>query len=72
MPWIDKVEARMKEAEKRCLRVIQVQAREAQLSAKAKSIGKSDQGSGRIFCFLRSGVGELGALSVKLPLVSIG
>jgi len=49
-----------------------VQAREAQLSAKAKSIGKSDQGSGRIFCFLRSGVGELGALSVKLPLVSIG
>jgi hypothetical protein len=43
MPWIDKAEARMKEAGKRCLRVTQVQLREALLSAKAKSIGKLGQ-----------------------------
>jgi hypothetical protein len=48
MPRIAKAEERMNEAGKRCLRVTHVQAREALLSAKAKTIGKSDQGSERI------------------------
>jgi hypothetical protein len=52
MQWVDEVEAQMKEARKRCLRITDVQVREALLSAKAKSIGKSDQGSERIFHFL--------------------
>jgi hypothetical protein len=44
----------MKEAGKRCLGVTQVQVQEALLSAKAKSIGKSDHGSERISLMARS------------------
>jgi RNA polymerase sigma factor (TIGR02999 family) len=44
----------MKEAGKRCLRVTRVQVQKALLSAKAKSPGKSDQGSERISLIARS------------------
>ena len=44
----------MKEAGKRCLRVTRVQVQKALLSAKAKSPGKSDQGSERISLITRS------------------
>lgn len=49
MPWIDEAEARKNEAGKRFLNVALVQVREASLSTKAKSKGKSDQGANYFF-----------------------
>jgi hypothetical protein len=53
MRRIDKVEAQMNEAGKRCLHVIEARVREALLSAKAKTIGETDQGSERISLIAR-------------------
>jgi hypothetical protein len=62
----------MNEAGKRFLHVTQAQVRESRLSAKAKTIGKSDQGSERISLIARSRGKKLTELHVELPLVSIG
>ena len=51
---IAKVDSRMKEAGKRCLLVTRVQVQKAPLSAKAKTILESDQGSERISSIARN------------------